>query len=282
MTETAPIRFALGRSRYDNRPKNQTVESFTAFCDVLLREEGRSKIKGGIYATAAMSDAHRCAGSAEARRWIPLDLDGGISAAEWRTIINETLPRWSTFAYLTASATPEAPRARIIIELDREATRDESMRVGPVVASMICAAAKWDASVYRHEQPVYLPLRGAMSWRFNGDPLAVDDLLNRAPAPAPRRPLVMRGAAAVDAAIGLVRWLYAAGLVIGERGDRLDLICPWADEHSGHTANSATSYFLPSAENGFAGGFRCLHSHCAARTVKDLFRLHRESRRAAA
>jgi hypothetical protein len=50
---------------------------------------------------------------------------------------------------------------------------------------------------------------------------------------------------------------------------RLDIVCPFADEHSGEGAPSATSYF-PAMTGGYAlGHFDCKHAHCEHRTDEE-------------
>jgi P4 family phage/plasmid primase-like protien len=64
-------------------------------------------------------------------------------------------------------------------------------------------------------------------------------------------------------------WLVDQGLVIGEGDGRLDIICPFADGHSGDTGPSSTSYF-PAGTNQFYGGhYKCQHGSCAGRKDKD-------------
>jgi hypothetical protein len=50
---------------------------------------------------------------------------------------------------------------------------------------------------------------------------------------------------------------------------RLDIVCPFADEHTGEGAPSATSYF-PAMTGGYAlGHFDCKHAHCEHRTDEE-------------
>jgi hypothetical protein len=64
---------------------------------------------------------------------------------------------------------------RVIIQLDREVSRDERIELGKSLQALIEAkieaefgdsAIKFDESVYRPEQPNYNPLKGARSWKF--------------------------------------------------------------------------------------------------------------------
>lgn len=63
------------------------------------------------------------------------------------------------------------------------------------------------------------------------------------------------------------KYLLAAGYVLStERDGRLHITCPFDSEHSGPSADSATTYF-PANTGGFVlGHFKCLHAHCEHRT----------------
>ena len=70
----------------------------------------------------------------------------------------------------------------------------------------------------------------------------------------------------------LVKRLVAQKLDASDRGDgTVDIQCPWHTEHTeGDT--SGTAYFLPSAANNGAGGFKCHHGHCEKRTISDVYK----------
>ena len=57
-----------------------------------------------------------------------------------------------------------------------------------------------------------------------------------------------------------------------ERDGRMHITCPWAEEHSTESSDSATTYF-PAHTGGYeSGNFVCKHAHCADRTIDDLRR----------
>lgn len=70
----------------------------------------------------------------------------------------------------------------------------------------------------------------------------------------------------------VLKILESKGMII--RGDRSEkgkyiVRCPWADQHT--NCDEEAAYWSPH-HGGFKGpGFKCLHSHCAERTAKDLF-----------
>ncbi|MEO5346865.1 MAG: AAA family ATPase [Magnetococcus sp. YQC-9] len=55
-----------------------------------------------------------------------------------------------------------------------------------------------------------------------------------------------------------------------ERDGRMHITCPWAEEHSAESSDSATTYF-PQFTGGYeSGNFVCKHAHCSGRTIGDL------------
>jgi hypothetical protein len=64
--------------------------------------------------------------------------------------------------------------------------------------------------------------------------------------------------------------LYLNNLVLSEAKDgRLDIVCPFAGEHSSESSESATSYY-PAHTGGYERGhFHCLHAHCADRSDQE-------------
>ncbi len=65
----------------------------------------------------------------------------------------------------------------------------------------------------------------------------------------------------------VARYLSDNGFVKStERDGRMHVTCPWGDEHTSESSDSATSYF-PAHTGGFdIGHFKCLHAHCDRRT----------------
>jgi predicted P-loop ATPase len=51
---------------------------------------------------------------------------------------------------------------------------------------------------------------------------------------------------------------------------RVNINCPWEDEHSEGAGNETSTQYFPAGVGGFAlGHFRCLHAHCVGRTDSD-------------
>ncbi len=194
---TAPIRFSAGRNTFDNTPEQMEVSGFDRLVDHLDTHRGQKK--GQNYVCGPMAsgphndtdkhprDAHfRLARHAEPCSFLPLDIDH-MDGGEVQNLVLEVIKGFRSYAYETASSTPQNPRMRVIMELDREVSRDERMELGEAIEAEIGArieadfgqgAIVFDPSVYRPEQPNYNPTEGAKSWRFLGAPaLKVDEVL---------------------------------------------------------------------------------------------------------
>lgn len=188
----ASIHYSRGKDKFDNTPEQRKAENFSSFADAVLKDTAPCKGKNYVCGPMAYgphddgakhpNNAHwRAASHAEPRRFLPLDFDGFKSAEAYSATI-EYLGQHSGFFYTTASHTPEAPRARAILETSRAMSRDESIVIGQALeAEMIAAlgddAIKLDSSVYRPEQPCYTPVTSSESGMFQGSPLDVDRLL---------------------------------------------------------------------------------------------------------
>jgi hypothetical protein len=182
------IRYSRGRDTHDNMPDQREVPDFEAFEQAILSDRGR--VKGEVWFSGPFnSDGRRCATNAQPRGFLPVDLDH---------IEPERLPdlrlwfaRYHGFGYPTASSTPEAPRERVVIELSRDANREECIRIGTVLAADLAEefgdAVGVDSSVFRPEQPVFTPLHGAQAVFYDGEALDVDIVLAAAPE-APAKP----------------------------------------------------------------------------------------------
>ena len=68
----------------------------------------------------------------------------------------------------------------------------------------------------------------------------------------------------------LADWLRETGRVKSEgREGELYIECPWKDAHGEADGETSTVYF-PVGSNGYdAGGFKCLHAHCAGHGMSD-------------
>lgn len=268
------IEFSVGTNTFDNRPVNESAESFDAFRDRVLSL--RSPRKGMSYITGPFNgDGTRKKEGVLPRAWLPLDFDY-IECPETFQDLCLYLGRYEYFGYTTASHTEDKPRARAIIGASRAMTRAECQRIGATVQSAISAKfgerVKLDGTVYRSEQPVYTPLTGAKVWRSDGEPLDVDALLEI--APEIKEDYRADERAALEAASDPVLAVLAARKMIKKDmgNGRYAVHCPCASEHTSQSSETATVYMLPNFGGVRYGKFHCLHSHCEHRDQSEFLR----------
>lgn len=284
--------YSLGRNRFDASPVQRTAPTLRAFAADVLSKQRRAATKDRAGYLSAAFDGPRKKENALPRSWLACDVDGidpGVFV-EWRL----HLTRWRGFGWPTARSTPEAPRERVIIELSEPVDREQGIAIGMLLSQDIAenfgTAVRIDPSTYRAEQPCFLPLIGALPFFLLGDPLDVPTYLEHAPAPpAPPPPATAEVALLADARM---RWIVGvlgqAGLLraplANARG--FAMACPWQRAHSeaDPPGSTATALLFPAEGNGWRGGFRCLHAHCAQRGLRDLDAVLRKAaeRRAAA
>lgn len=260
------IGWTLASNQYDNYPR-----SFAGSWDDLIQfiEKHRAPKKGvnglsGLFA----GDGRRCLANALPRAWLPFDLDGegGVPDRVLDLAIKE-FEGLSLVWYETASSKAGARKARLLVQASRPVTDEESRLIGDQVASW-SGIQGFDKSVYRLSQVCYLPPVDASVFAEQGVPLDVDRVLLKIPKPAPKKVYPKPTTPAPDA-----RSFFAAnGLVKRDASGGLHVICPWVDRHSSNDT-TGTFYFEPNGSNGFVGGFKCHHAHCADRTIGDVFRL---------
>ena len=266
------IAFCVGRDKFDAHPELHTVPSFDQFRDYALAI--RSPRKGLTYFCAPMrgnGDARPHRGKSEclSRRYVAFDLDGGVTAEEFAEV-RLWFMRYSGFGYTTASSTEDKPRARFVIELDRELSREEAWCICLAIERDLTeefGKMAWDASVYRGEQPVYAPTQGALTFTFMGEPVDTQLMLLDAPLPEQDQ---HRGAGHVDPDDDPIivqlteRKLYVRPIGPGQH----EIICPFVDAHSDGD-RTGTRYFQKHY-NGYAtANFKCHHRGCEARTKDD-------------
>lgn len=180
------ITYSRGRSVHDDKPAQRTARDFGDFIAQLDADRAPNKRTAGYICGPLNGAGRRCAEGALPRRWLALDLDY-IEADRLADVLWWFAERFSGCGWPTHSSTPERPRYRVILELDREATRAECMRLGEVLRGDLAAefgdAVKPDKSTERGEQPLFVPPTGPTLSRFEGQPLDVDATLAAAPKP---------------------------------------------------------------------------------------------------
>lgn len=196
----ANFKFSQGRNKYDNQPAQCTVADFDEFV-AQISHTGSTR-KGEVFVCAPLttgvhSDPEKYPGVAHWRLnqlALPrtfLALDGDYFANPTVFVaFKKYISQWSSVVYTTSSHTPNAPRARAIIELNRSVDRTEGIALGEAVERMLVSVLGagniiLDPSVYRAEQPVYTPLVNAQIQRCHGQALDVDGVLAAYLPPVP-------------------------------------------------------------------------------------------------
>jgi P4 family phage/plasmid primase-like protien len=262
------INYCYGTSKTDAYPKMFTAPNFDEFVSQVLAFP-RARTKGRTYICAPLrrngiEDLHRCKADVLPRWWLGADLDGG--SREEVDVLLMRLSDYRAVAWQTASSTPEHPRWRIIVLLDREVDRAEGVRLGAALVGVLgdgLPSLKWDKSTHHGEQMCYLPLAGAQVMQYHGDPVDVDSILALAPEEPPRE-----RQATPDPYEALI---IEHGLFLHEiDASKAAITCPFEEDHSEKTSDSSTVYFRP-----LHGGYRwgrifCSHTtHCTDRPQED-------------
>lgn len=189
------IIFSRGRSYNDSNPQLVSLESFERFKSFirsdLALEKGLQYITGpcGIAPSDSrhreqfansIGKPHRCKECVGERRWLGFDIDGCLSARSFERL-KQVLTGYSALLYTTASHTANAPRCRVIIELDSSVDRPTFIQVSRAVRDqidkqMLEDKPKWDKTCDRPEQELFLPLVTAQFWEFEGPPVKVAEI----------------------------------------------------------------------------------------------------------
>ncbi|MNJ30884.1 hypothetical protein D3C77_254970 [compost metagenome] len=209
-------------------------------------------------------------------RWFaPFDCDGFGSLETYAQVL-ELLKRFKGFAYTTASHAPEAPRCRVVLAQTRASDREEGIALCEAVQALIerelgVGVVKFDKKVYPGEQPLYTPLEGAETFRFNGKPVDVDAMLMLAPAKKPKGKSGHQSRLEqVQSDDKILQAMTDLGMVRGtEDGEKYLIECPFAHKHSMDGGDKETMYCLANTHGYALANFSCFHSHCAQRTQAE-------------
>lgn len=192
------ICYSRGSSKFDNKPRQFTCQTFNEFEQAVLSDQ--SPNKGMAYVCAPLAsgihyqdpkkfdgeDHWRLKDHVLDRAFLPFDCDWFSAPEHFRKLL-EHATRHRGFGYTTASHTEEAPRARLIFSASRPMTRDECILVCKAMQTEMLGALgvdniKFDDSVYRGEQPVYTPVHTSHTYHFDGNTVDVDLMLARSRA----------------------------------------------------------------------------------------------------
>lgn len=267
------IHYSRGTHTFDAYPLQREARTFTEFFEAVLNDyserKGRTYVSGPFKANGD-GRHHRCKADALPRAFLPFDVDGMEDSEAWADLLL-ALNKYSGCGYTTSSHTPEKPRMRFILAASRETDREEGVRACEALQQHIDAALgagrlKWDATVYRSEQPLYTPVTGATVYRFDGAAVNIDELL--AESPAAREPEhLFRADGNSDP---VLKRLTERSMVKRDlRNGKLAVTCPFEAEHTEETSDSSTVYMLPNYGGVRYGKFSCLHAHCAKREQEE-------------
>jgi hypothetical protein len=123
--------YSRGTDTFDNAPAQMAADSFSDFAEAVANDT--SPRKGLTYICSALSEgthyekptehlgiAHwRLKNYGLPRRFLAFDFDGFESPEVFHQVC-ELLRRYNCLIYTTASYTEEAPRARALIQLNRD------------------------------------------------------------------------------------------------------------------------------------------------------------------
>lgn len=270
------IEYSRGTRYNDAHPENRTAEDFDEFTTAVLGD--RAVQKGRQYVAASFKPngdgrPHRCKAGALPTAFVAFDFDGFSSPEDWHETL-AVLHSLKGFAYTTASATPSEPRARAVLAATRVMDRTERWRVSLALQDWLNTRVgdgciKFDDSVYKSEQPLFCPPTEAETYRFNGELVNVNKVLTTAPQIKDTSDDRQR-ADKIATDDPVLSRLQERSMVLGEEGPgKYAVTCPFEDEHSEHTSDSATVYFLPNFGGVKYGKFHCLHGHCKGREQED-------------
>ena len=189
--------YSRGTDTFDNAPAQLAADSFSDFAKAVA--DDKSPRKGLTYICSALSEGIHYEKPTEntgvkhwrlknyglPRRFLAFDFDGFVVPEVFQQVC-ELLRMYNCLIYTTASHTPEAPRARALIELNREISPEEREQLGLAaqmhIESVIgIGKIKFDSSVYRATQPIYTPVTASTIIHHNGAPLDVDKTLANYP-----------------------------------------------------------------------------------------------------
>lgn len=181
------ISYCYGRSSTDSYPTAHTAIDFEVFADQILSlprarcRESRTYICGPMRPNGD-GRTHRGKADLMPRGWLALDLDGG--SREGCDLMLLRLTDYMAVAWTTARSTPECPRIRILVALDRLVDGPEGERLGSAFVGVVGAgldSLRWDKSTHKGEQECFLPMADAEIMRYHGDPVDVDAVLATVP-----------------------------------------------------------------------------------------------------
>jgi hypothetical protein len=189
--------YSRGSNTFDNAPAQMAVDTFSDFANAVAND--KSPRKGLTFICSALFEGIHYEKPAEylgiahwrlknyglPRRFLAFDFDWFESSEVFHQVC-ELLRMYNCLIYTTASHTDEAPRARALIELNREISPEEGEQLGQAAQMQIesvigIGKIKFDSSVYRATQPIYTPVTTSTIIHHHGIALDVDNTLANYP-----------------------------------------------------------------------------------------------------
>ena len=185
------IEYSIGQNKFDNLPKQFSVDNFEEFIDHILKVRG--KAKGEIYFSSAFkygdhddidkfpeSGHYRLKKLAKDKKFLALDFDWFENFSTMEKVL-KTIGIFKGIGYTTWSHTPTKPRLRAVLELNRLVNPSESVEIGLAIQRYIekehGATIKLDKSVYSPEHMIYGPSPDAIIYNFEGAIINVDEAI---------------------------------------------------------------------------------------------------------
>ena len=160
------ISYCHGTGVKDSKPKPCQAPDFDGFVEQILAlprarsKESREYICGPLRPNGG-GELHLCKADLLPRWWLAQDLDGG--ARDEAEILLMRLADYEAVAWTTARHTPECPRIRIVLALDREVDGPRGERLGAAFVGVVGAglpSLKCHRSTHKGEQACFLPMQG--------------------------------------------------------------------------------------------------------------------------
>ena len=261
--------------------------------ELLPWADRRSAEGGALYWTVQRTDGRgRRADHVVSVRALYVDLDGAPYPARWHlapSLVVATSPgKWHAYWSIDAPASGwGAGYPMPLGEVEGAQRRLAALYGGDPSCIDLPRVLRLPGSTHRKAEPSPVVVSHADPWACYD----WRDVLDGAPAlpptpPTPSRPAVLARAESVPGGVrmgldltrlDIVRLMADAGVLLDQRplptGGRA-VVCPWAAEHTTETSPTAAVVWPSAAHGGSRDlpGFRCLHGHCAGRTVRDVLR----------
>lgn len=304
LTDFAALFKAVCRAHVSESPEGEDLKS----------EKNTAKKQGGYWLACAFNEGKRNKANAQSRAFVVLDIDD-VTKAQGEHILG-FCEGYSAFYYPSFTSTPETPKCRLVFEASRPILPSECDGVTKWVAYKLeryltdkdvdLNGLTIDSTCGQAEH-IFFTVPECHKDRaklFRGAPINVDSAVKESPnvncslykaKATTRQRTAVKTARALTPVKGtdvtytsdpMVAVLRASGYVKNEYAnkqtgklERLDITCPFCEEHTAHTSETETVYFPAGSTQNLDsnselyhfGAFKCMHGHCADRKQRDYF-----------